>query len=88
MDFQIGDTASGNAADERDPSTVTPAGRLGVWPRGSARPTIRARGLRSRMAANSASGSRADSGCGVAPTFEHAMSDSIISIEFGNAMDT
>jgi hypothetical protein len=40
------------------------------------------------MAANSASGSRADSGCGVAPTFEHAMSDSIISIEFGNAMDT
>src|SRR5664279_4433397 len=88
IDFQIGDTRSGSGASDSPGSGTKPIGTLGVTPRGSAQPTSSARGLRSRMPDNSASGSRADNGCGTAPSFQHARTASIHSMELGIATDT
>ena len=89
IDFQTGETASGSGAS--DSAGVRGEIRLARWASGragSARPTISARGARSRMPANSASGSRADSGWGTAPSFQQARTAWINSIELGSAIDT
>jgi hypothetical protein len=72
IDLQLGDTASGSTASEVAGSGVKPAETLGISPLGSARPTSSARGRRSSRPSNSAAGSRADSGWGTAPSFQHA----------------
>ena len=88
IDFHTGETASGSGASDRAASGTKSAGRLGTTPRGSARPTTSARGTRSRIPVNSASGSRADKGCGTAPSFQHASTDCTHAIELGIAIDT
>ena len=67
---------------------MKPVGTLGDLPRGSARPTTSADGRKSRISDSSASGSRDDSGCGTAPSFQHAMVAAIHSIELGSTMVT
>ena len=86
--FHAGETASGSGASDSPGSGVKPLGTLGDVPRGSARPTTSARGRSSRSPSNSASGSRDDSGCGTAPSFQHAMVACRNSIELGSTMVT
>src|SRR5882757_1256605 len=85
-DFQLGDTASGNAASDNDESGTKSAGTLGIP--GVARPTTSARGRSASRPSNSASGSRGDSGWGTAPNFQQATTACTHSTEFGNAMLT
>ena len=86
--FHTGETASGSGASDSPGSGVKPLGTLGDLPRGSALPTTSARGRNSRSPSNSASGSRADNGCGTAPSFQHAMVACRNSIELGSTMVT
>ena len=86
--FHAGETASGSGASDSPGSGVKPLGTLGDLPRGSARPTTSADGRNSRNSSNSASGSRDDSGCGTAPSFQHAMVAAMHSIELGSTMVT
>ena len=86
IDFQHGDTASGNAASDNARSGAKPAGTLGIS--GWSRPTSSARGRSSSRPSNSASGSRGDSGCGTAPSFQHATMACIHSMELGSTMVT
>ena len=88
IDFHTGDTASGNSASLSAGSGVKPAGTLGVWPAGSALPTISACGRSASSASSSASGSRADSGVGVAPSFHVASTACTHSIELGSTIVT
>ena len=89
IDFHTGDTASGSGASDSvsvgreirchagDHATRDRRGRR------SARAVCS-----SRIAANSASGSRGDNGCGTAPSFQHASTACTHSIELGIAIVT
>ncbi len=102
--FHTGEIASGSAASDNAGSGTKPAGTLGTArvdagdprrpasPRrrspGCSRPTSRAGGRNSSRPCNSASGSRADSGWGTAPSFQHATAAWIHSTELGSTMVT
>src|SRR6202000_3163542 len=68
--FQTGDTASGSSSSDNSGSGLKPAGTLVIS--GCSRPTSKLGGRNSSRPASSASGSRADSGWGTAPSFQHA----------------
>ncbi len=86
IDFRDGETASGRAESDK-PQFQSP-GSDGIFPRGSARPTRSARSRRSSRWPYSASGSRGESGCGMAPSFQVATTACTHSMEFGSAIVT
>src|ERR1700742_637622 len=80
--FQTGDTASGSSSSDNSGSGLKPAGTLVIS--GCSRPTSKLGGRNSSRPASSASGSRADSGWGTAPRFQHATPGGIPSDELGD----
>ena len=89
MDFHTGETASGSGSSENPAAiSTTAAEALGVSPVGSARPTSSAGGRSSSSAASSVSGSRAERGCGTAPSFQHASTAYTQSSELGSTIVT
>lgn len=87
IDFQVGDTASGSGSSARPgPGSKSP-GTQEMSPPGS-RPTTSARRFSPRIASNSASGMRGDSGWGTAPSFQVASVACTHSIELCRQMVT
>jgi len=88
IDFHTGDTDSGSGSADNPGSGSKSAAILGDTPLGSVRPTISAGGRNASSALSSASGSRADSGCGTAPSFHVASTACTHSIELGSSRVT
>src|ERR1700761_3875959 len=80
--FQTGDTASGSSSSDNSGSGLKPAGTLVIS--GCSRPTSKLGGRNSSRPASSASGSRADSGWGTAPSFQHGTAAWIHPVQLGS----